>query len=534
MRKQVAVFASLVLLTVLIPSCARRGSISGGPKDTIPPRMLFSIPKNLSTNFNGNEIRIQFDEYVKLKDIQKQLVVSPPMKIAPEVSPQTASKTLTIKIKDTLKPNTTYSFNFGRSIQDNNEGNPYPQFRYVVATGPTLDSLQLSVKIKDALAQNTDNFVSIMLYEVNDTYNDSIVFKKPPQYIVNSLDSLKIMRFENIKAGKYRLIAVTDLNKNNTFDPKNEKIGFQKDIVSIPNDTVFELELFKERKPLKITTSAHVKASRVLLGHQGTLEKNKITLNRGTEIIPHKVTKLQGKDSVEVWFAAQKNDSLTLTVLENKYKKQFGFRVKDFKKDSLSIAIEPKGTLHFRDTLRIRTSIPLQSWEVSKIKLYRKDSTLVNYKPFYSEINKELALIFDKEPNQKYKLHLLPGALLDDFGKQNDTIKYETNTLDYADYGNLKLVLQNVKRFPILVELTDKTGKILASSYSEKSNEINFDLVQPNAFTVRIIYDDDKDQKWTPGNFIEQRQSEEVFYYPETIDVRMNWDAEQLIDLNGN
>ena len=534
MLKQVAVFASLVLLTVLIPSCARRGSISGGPKDTIAPRMLFSIPKNFSTNFSGNEIRIQFDEYVKLKDIQKQLVVSPPMNSAPEVSPQTASKTITIKIKDTLKSNTTYSFNFGQSIQDNNEGNPCAQFRYVIATGPTIDSLQLNVKLKDALVQKTDNFVSVMLYEINDKYTDSIIFKKAPQYIVNSLDSLKVLRFENIKAGNYRLIAVTDLNKNNRFDPKNEKIGFQNDVVSIPNDTVFELELFKERKPLKITTTTHSKAARVLLGYQGAIDKAQIGLQRGNENLPHKLTRLQGKDSVEVWFSAQKNDSLTLSIKEKKYEKLFGFRVKDFKKDSLSIEIEPKGTLHFRDTLRIRTTIPIQSWDVSKMKLIRKDSSQVNFQPVYKEINKELVLVFDKEPNQKYQLQLLPGALRDMFGQQNDTLNHEANTLDYADYGNLKLVLQNAKRFPILVELTDKSGKLLASSYSENSNEINFNLIQPNKFTVRIIYDDDKDQKWTPGNFIERRQSEEVIYYPEEIDVRMNWDAEQLIDLKAN
>ncbi len=534
MLKKVIVFASLVLLTVIIPSCARRGTISGGPKDTIPPRMLFSIPKNLSTNFSGKEIRIQFDEYVKLKDIQKQLVVSPPMNTAPEITPQTASKTLTIKIKDTLKPNTTYSFNFGQSIQDNNEGNPYQQFRYVISTGPTIDSLQLSVKIKDALEQKTDNFVSVMLYEVNAEYTDSLPYKKAPQYIINSLDSLKLMRFENIRAGKYRLIALKDANKNNKFDPKNEKIGFQKDFITLPNDTIYELELFKERKPLKITSTSHIKASRALIGYQGAVDKATIKINRGNEVIPHKLTKLQGKDSVEVWFNAQKNDSLTISINESSYEKKFGFRVKDFKKDSLSIAIEPKGTLNFRDTLRIRTNVPLKSWDVSKMKFTRKDSTQVNFKPVYKEIIKELAIVFEKEPNQKYKLELLPGALLDDFGNQNDSLKYEVNTLDYSDFGNLKLVLQNVKRFPIRVELTDKAGKLLASSYSDNSNTINFDLIQPNKFTVRIIYDDDKDGKWTPGNFLEHRQSEEVYYFPEEIDVRMNWDAEQIIDLNGN
>ena len=97
-------------------SCAKRGSITGGDKDTIAPVLKASFPKNFSTNFNGKEIKLVFDEYVKLKNINKQLIISPPMKTQPEILPQTASKIVTIKIKDTLQPNTTYSFNFGQSI----------------------------------------------------------------------------------------------------------------------------------------------------------------------------------------------------------------------------------------------------------------------------------------------------------------------------------------------------------------------------------------------------------------------------------
>jgi hypothetical protein len=87
-----------------------------------------------------------FDEYVKLKNVNKQLIVSPPFKNQPEILPTNASKTITIKIKDTLQPNTTYNLNFGQSIEDNNEGNPYQQFKYVFSTGTYIDSLKLNVK----------------------------------------------------------------------------------------------------------------------------------------------------------------------------------------------------------------------------------------------------------------------------------------------------------------------------------------------------------------------------------------------------
>ena len=130
--------ASLLLLT----NCAKRGTITGGKKDTIAPKIINSLPENFTTNFKGNEIKINFDELIKVKDINKQLIISPPMKKQPIIVPQgSASKYISIKILDTLAPNTTYSFNFGQSITDNNEGNPYSQFKYVLSTGSYIDSL---------------------------------------------------------------------------------------------------------------------------------------------------------------------------------------------------------------------------------------------------------------------------------------------------------------------------------------------------------------------------------------------------------
>jgi hypothetical protein len=124
-----------LLVVVILSSCAKRGNITGGLKDTIAPVLKSSFPKNGSVNFNGKEIKLVFDEYVKLKNINKQLIISPPMKNQPEILPYNASKVITIKLKDTLQPNTTYSFNFGQSIEDNNEANPYPQFKYIFSTG---------------------------------------------------------------------------------------------------------------------------------------------------------------------------------------------------------------------------------------------------------------------------------------------------------------------------------------------------------------------------------------------------------------
>ena len=184
-------------------SCAKRGTITGGLKDTIAPTLKSSYPENYSVKFNSKKIKLTFDENVKIKNLNKQLIISPPMKNELLVLPTTPTKTLTITINDTLQPDTTYSLNFGQSIADNNEGNPLNQFKYIFSTGDYIDSLALGGRIKDAHDKEAAAFVSIMLYEANEKFNDSTIYKENPRYITNTLDSLKTFRLENLKAGKY-------------------------------------------------------------------------------------------------------------------------------------------------------------------------------------------------------------------------------------------------------------------------------------------------------------------------------------------
>lgn len=523
----------ILLFSILaLASCARRGTITGGKKDTLAPILVNSLPKNLSTDFNGKEIKLNFNEYVKLKDVTKQLIVSPPMKNQPDISPLNASKTITIKIKDTLKPNTTYSFNFGNSIEDNNEGNKYKQFKYVFSTGKQIDSLKLNATIKDALEQKVDNFVTIMLYEVDDKYTDSIIYKEVPRYVTNTLDSLKTVTIENVKQGKYRLIALKDKNNNNKYDPKIDKIGFQKDFIKMPNDTLYQLDLFKEKTPFNVTKVAQASGSKLILAYQGNSKGTKVEVKRAGEILPHKLTKFQGKDSLQIWVKMAKTDSLNVSVFNEKFDKTFGLKIKDQKKDSLNFKSVQDNVLPLRDKFTVASTVPLVDFDNSKMSLLNKSKKEVKYTTEYDEMQQELKFVFDKEPSQKYKLTILPKSLTDFYGRTNkDTLKYNFETKELSEYGNLKVKLERVKRFPVIVQLTDDKGKVMYETFSDKATEVNFDLIEPNKYTLRLIYDDNKNQLWDPGNFIEQRQSEEVIYFSNELDVRNNWDVEQPFDL---
>jgi uncharacterized protein (DUF2141 family) len=506
--------------------CAKRGSITGGLKDTIPPALENSIPDNFSTGFKGKVIKLTFDEYVKLKDVNKQLIISPPMKTPPVITPTVASKQFTINIKDTLKPNTTYSFNFGQSVQDNNENNPLPQFKYVFSTGEYIDSLSLKGSFKDAYSRKMDNFVSVMLYEINDSYTDSTIYKQTPRYITNTLDTLKVWKLDNLKPGKYLLVALKD-NGNNKYDPKSDKIGFHKEYVTIPTDSTYQLKLFKEEIPFRALKPSLDAGQKLVMGYQGKPDGIKVVLKNGNDILPSVVTKVQDKDSVNIWYRPIKADSLGVTVSKGDYTKEFFAKIKTQKKDTLNFKPMITGTLPLRDKFSIQASKPLASFDQTKMSIIRKDSSNVPFTIAYDEYHRTLKFDFAKDPAQKYTIRLLPGAVTDFYDKVNDTLKYKLSTKNLEDYGNLHVTLENAKRFPIIVQLTNAKGEVQASEYTEKASVIDFNMMEPATYRLRIIYDDNKNKEWDSGNFIQKRQPEEVIYFQEPIVLRANWFIDQ-------
>ncbi len=521
--------AFLLATLLLLTNCAKRGFITGGEKDTLAPKIVNSNPNNFSTNFKANEIKIIFDEYIKVKDVNKQLIISPPMKKQPIIVPQrSASKFISIKILDTLQPNTTYSFNFGQSITDNNEGNPYSQFKYVFSTGSYVDSLTIVGKIKDAYKEKPDNFVSVMLYDAK-TFTDSTVYKETPLYITNTLDSLKVFSLENLKEGTYKIVAMKDKSSNNIYNPAIDKIGFLDFPITIPTNDMFELELFQEKKPFKAEKPTQESNNKLFLGYEGDFKDTEITAKYDNKEVPIKVMKFpeKNKDSVQIFYPNVKMDSLEITVTNRTYSKNFVSKLKDLKEaDSLKIEKKTGGILAFRDSFTLKSKTPLTSIDESKIILRNKDSVAVKFTSKLIEFEEEVVFDFKKEEDEKYTMELFPGAIKDFYETTNDTLKYNFTTKRLADYGNLKINLLNVKRFPIIVELLDKENVLYRMS-STNTTSFYFETIEPKLYTIRIIYDDNSDNEWTTGNYLAKKQAEEIIYFPKLIDVRANWDVEQ-------
>lgn len=518
------------VLLLYVVSCAKRSTPSGGDKDITPPKITSASPEQGTTNFNADKIRIYFDEYIKLKDLQKQLIVSPPLKNTPDIVPQgSASRYLEIKLRDTLKENTTYVFNFGQSVVDNNEGNPYSFFSYVFSTGDYIDSLTVNGYITDALQKKADQFVSVMLYEVDSTFTDSIIYKKPPTYITNTLDSANTFQLTNLKEGKYMMVAMKDVANNYVFNQKTDKIAFISDFIEVPSDSVYRLNLFKEITNYRATVPSLVSKNRILFGYEGDPKGMKIEmLSTPPDDFKYKILPDQKKDTLHYWFTPFEADSLLFKVSKAEKIDTFTVRIKDLYRDSLSINPVQRGTINFNDPFAIAASIPIDKFNKDLVSIINKDSLNVDFTSAIDTLKNTLNLKWDVQPNERYNIVLLPNALEDFYGNTNDTLSFNASSKSLADLGSVRVTLKNVKSYPIIVQLTDDKGEVKYEKIADEGISLfDFRNIDPAKYSMRVIYDTNGNKKWDTGNYLLREQPEKVSHFPGIIEIRSNWELEQ-------
>lgn len=527
-------YIPIVFLFLLsFTDCAKKGRPSGGLRDTIAPVILRSAPENFTINFKNNEIRITFDEFIKLKDISKELIISPPLKYPPVITPLSVSKVLKIKILDTLKDNTTYSFNFGNSILDNNEGNLFPNYKYVFSTGSYIDSLTLKGTAVDALLPKTDFPTTVALYQVDQSYKDSLVFLEKPTYITTTLDETNNFELSNLKQGTYQLIALKEQTRNYTFQPKTDKIGFYKDLITIPTDSLFELRLFKEVPDFKPTRPKLESSNRISFGYEGKTDNYQITLlTQMEDDFQYQVLKQPGRDTLNFWFKPKVTKDSLVFVTKNKLQiDTTTVRFRELYSDSLRLTAINDRLISLGDTLKLKANTPLVAINSEKISVVTKDSLAID---FVAQINtKENAaqIVFDKQEEQLYSITLRNGALTDYLSNTNDSIVYRQQVKPIADFASLNLTLDNADEFPLLIELIDEKFKVVKQTYLEANAPVFFKHINPGKYFIRLIVDQNKNKIWDPGNFLDKLAPEKVVYYPSIIELRANWSWSETFTL---
>ncbi|NCP21496.1 MAG: hypothetical protein COZ76_00315 [Flavobacteriales bacterium CG_4_8_14_3_um_filter_35_10] len=523
---------SIVFLILILSNCARRGRPTGGDKDEVAPIMITSKPAFETTHFNSKSIQIYFDEYIKLDKIGQQLIVSPPLKYKPIITPLgSASKTLNIKILDTLQKETTYIFNFGTSVRDNNEGNILYNFKYVMSTGGYIDSLNLKGTIKDALSNVVDKDVAILLYRMDEKFNDSIIYKGLPNYIANTLDTVT-WELTNLKEGKYKLVALKQKNYDYKFKPASDKIAFYPDTINIPRDSSFNLALFKEILDYKLARPSEVTKQHIVFGYNGIAKDIKIELlSQVTDSFKSIQAFESDKDTLNYWFNTPNLDSLQFKVSNKEAIDTVMVKLRAQKFDSLVVGSLNKSVLNFNDDFKLLSNQPITKVDDSKIILMDKDSVKTPFKTVISELKTQLHFKFEKEPNKAYRLMLLPNAIQTFFESNTDTIRYLFGTKKITELGSVFLSFAHVKSYPIIVELTDLKTKVIQSRYLEKPQEVSFLNIDPEKYLIRVIYDENKNSVWDTGNFLKHINPEEVIYFKNELDVRANWEITEVFDL---
>ena len=519
-------------LLLLWAACARVGSPTGGEQDKTPPKVVKTIPPNESVNFTGNRIRIYFDEFVTLRDIRKQLIISPPLAYFPEITPSgNASKYINIKILDTLRPNTTYTFNFGKSIQDNNEGNPLSFYTYTFSTGNTIDSLTLKGSIKDALRPKAENFVNVMLYEMGEKYSDSVVYKQRPIYVVNTLDSLTTFELSHLKAGKYMLVGMKDKDNNYLFDPKTDKIGFHPTPITIPTDSSYTLSLFKEVPQTQASRPFQSGEQRISIGYQG--EKDSIQV---TPLPPFPadwkwvVEKEPTKDTLWLWYHPKVEDSLKLIVKSNRADTT-KVNLRKMKPEKWKITPEFKGISPTEEEIVLSSNTPIRAFNKEAIKLIvAKDSTEVGFEPIFTANTSQITFKVKVKEGEKYLFKAF-NAFENFFGQKSDTLQESFSAKKAEDFGSLKLTFRDNISLPFIIELTDKDAKkVLYEQYVEQTSPTyNFPFVKAGNYRLRVIEDRNRNRKWDTGNFLGRLLPEPVHYFAKEIELRANWEVEQEI-----
>ncbi len=524
-------FISLSILFLTLAGCARVGRPSGGPKDEKPPVIVQAKPPFEALHFKEKTITLYFDEYVQLKDLHRNLIVSPPMKHALEITPLgTASKFIRIKISDTLKPNTTYTIHFGDALRDFTEGNVLRDFSYVFSTGAQIDSLTLTGKLLPTDFARKPEDVLAMLYKADENYTDSLPLRQKPYYVTRTGED-GIFEFHHLAAGTYHLIALRDVQPNYRYDPPSEPIGFVSGYIELPTDSIYPVQLFYPNPEPGISHIKTVSPDHFLIGYRGSerpvVEEVKdtggvlefLTVESKVSDTLHLWTRTPAKDSIYVRFRLS-GDSFIMP-------KRI---IPVHTSDSLEIKLQTTVIPESQDSLYITASVPLEKVDMTKIYLMKTDSTTTGCTAQTGKLHHLVLRCGEQEPGS-YGLYLLPGALTTFNGLKNDSVRLAFQVKGKEYFGELVLNIDKLAH-PAILQLIEKTsGKTKREKYLEKPGEVLFRYLPKGEYRVKFLVDINKNRRWDTGDFMEGKQPEPVYYYPQNIRIKPNWTVRQNISL---
>ena len=538
-------------ISLTLTQCAQPRNLTGGTKDVTPPRILKLSPQNLSTNFRGAAIALEFDEYVQIKSLNSELTVSPPLKYP--ITYKLKGKRVFFSIKDTLKTNTTYNFNFGNAIVDLNEGNPLDSNLFVFSTGDIIDSGFIYGVVKDAYTQGVMKNVTVILYP---SISDSTIRTGGPLYVTKTNDDGEY-KLRYLKDTDYNIYALETPGENSKYIPLT-KVGFNNNLVN-PHDTLpVNIALFQE-----LDTAQYISKEFSRDHFTFVVSSNLGLIDPHFEFLPandsmNYIVEEIKADSFKFWIPGDKDlDSVKVFITDKtgfsenisiglSERKMFYKKLKRKKETNSPVIAKlniKSGLLHYFDSLRINFSRPLSSWNLDSMLFANGTDTItMNDAVTKGIINMELPQskygnrqeIFSTiinhtwKPDNEYGFIFYPNSFTDIINQTNDTTVFKFKTQKFEDYGSFRFTVQ-VPGYEkqLLVQLLDNNGKFIRDYLLKSGEEIYHKLAVPGVYKFRLVLDRNGNGKWDTGEVDTQKQPEEIIYYSGSAEVRANWDMEE-------
>lgn len=571
-----AILAATVLMSLFLQRCANPVSPAGGPKDIAPPEMTGSSPEPGAVNFHGNALRLDFNEFVDLKNIQEELILSPPAGELPEI--RLKGKSVFVEFTENLAENTTYSLFFGDAIADITESNIAKSFYFSFSTGPYIDSLSVEGTLNDAFTGEPVDGAFVMLYRLgNDTLPlDSLPYKVRPYYLTKSGKD-GTFRINNVKNEKLKLFALKDANGNLIYDLPNESIAFSDSLVTpfyeeteridtsmmetdsleiIPDivDTIreeehrrgIELAMFTESDSIQQLLGATlVKPGEMLFTFKypavlpvvelmpGGIEENSVfrELNQKRDSLILWITDLD-TDSI---YCRVLDDTIVLDTVETSLKLKAGKRneKQEVEIPDLRITSSAKGrSLSPFADLMLGFDYPVEEMVRENILLMTDTDTLIPDLEFTDDKMRRAVVRYKWTEESSCSLVLFDSALVSFGGIKNDSTAFSFNVRSSDDYGNF--ILNIVPADPVydyVLQLTEGKDKVVREITLRDITEAVFNHLNPGQYNVRCIEDRNRNGRWDTGDYHDKLQPERVLFYPSAINILSNWDLVEVWEI---
>lgn len=545
---------------LFVLSCAKQTSPTGGPKDTIPPRLVNAIPPNEAINFKGRSIELEFTEMVAANNPKEQLIITPSMGKDFEV--KTKKNSIIISFEKDFQDSTTYTFNFRDAVQDVTEKNPVRNLQLAISTGSYIDSLSIQGNVYDLIKGKEITEATVAIHPRNDTFS---ILKHPATYFTKT-DKKGNFKIDHLRPDVYYIYAMDDKNRNLTADSRTEAYGFLKDSINLIEDTTrIELGLIRlDARPLKLTSARpyntyfNIRSTKNLKNFSLKAVDNTLLLYAfGEDQANIKLyNTFADRDSLAVNLHAEDSigntlDTLLYAKISNREvtpeKFEIAFKSTSLLADKGSLKTvltftKPITEINF-DSLYFQvdsaTRIPFVkedlAWEQTHNTL---TITKTLDKTLFSKPEKETNDLPQKpkkpEPTKKgnqnktNQIYLGKGSFISVDGDTSKRTTQSTNPLRTEDLAMIIFQIKTTQK-NFLVQLLDKNLNVLRQMVNKTKGQ--FEDLEAGDYMMRVVIDTNANNAWDPGNYLKRQEPERLFYYKDekgsmTIPLKTNWEFE--------